>query len=150
MDVSPRARIEGIWPSWFGLILILLLVLGATAQSVDADPMDAGSLEALFPDSSAQFTLDNRKARGWTSAQWRFGIDGSVSGYLFTSAYIVGRQPLDGLDNGQWRVSEDKLCIQWEKWDGGGEHCYVITEEGDKYTASEGSGFFAGDFILTK
>ena len=148
MAVSLGARIEGIWPSRLGLAL--LLVLSATAPRLEADSVDGGSLKTLFPDSSAHFTMDNREASGWASAQWKFGSDGSVSGYLFTSAYIASRDPLDGLDNGKWRVSGDKLCIAWEKWDGGGEHCYVITEEGEKYTASEGTGLFTGDFILTK
>ena len=148
MVVSLGARIRRIWPRWVGLVL--LLIFGAMAQSAYAGPMDAGSLKALFPDSSAQFLMDNRKASGWTSAQWKFSGDGSVSGYLFTSAYIGSREPLDGLDNGKWRVSGDKLCIEWDKWNGGGEQCYVITEDGEKYTASEGSGLFAGDFILVK
>ena len=87
MDVSRRAR--GIW-----LGLLLLLILGATAQRVDADPIDAGSLKALFPESSAHFTMDGRNASGWASAQWKFGSDGSLSGYLFTSAYIANRETL--------------------------------------------------------
>ena len=40
-----------------------------------------------------------------------------MSGYLFTSAYIASREPLDGLDNGKWRVNGHELCIEWESDD---------------------------------
>ncbi|MFV1969354.1 MAG: hypothetical protein ACC628_28365, partial [Pirellulaceae bacterium] len=92
--------------------------------------------------------MSGRNAPGWASAQWRFRTDGTLTGYLFSSAYISGRKPFNGLDNGGWWVNDNKLCVQWSEWGGGEKRCYEINGKGAEFTASGGKGLLTGRFTI--
>ncbi len=130
--------------------VLLAITLGTTIATSQAQPLGAETLEQLFAGSDAHFGMDTRPSRGWTSALWKFETDGTVAGYLFTSAYIADRSPVDSVDNGKWWVRQGRLCTQWDKWDGGKAHCYVIRGKGDAYTASDAEGMFSGLFTLIR
>ena len=127
------------------LVALTLTATGAVAQNVDG-----ANLSNLFSDGDVVFQLSGRDAPGWVSAQWRFLPDGSLTGYLFSSAYIPGRKPLKGLDNGGWWVKGNKLCVQWSEWSDGEKRCYEISGKGAEYTASGDKGMLAGRFTIIK
>ena len=79
--------------------VVLAITLGTTIATSQAQPLGADTLEQLSAGSDAHFGMNTRRSRGWTSALWKFETDGTVAGFLFTSAYIAGRSPVD---NGKW------------------------------------------------
>jgi len=133
-----------------GCHIAVLMVALNTALPVSADPLGDAAITQLFSDATAQFTLDRRPTNGWVSAQWKFQSDGSLSGYLFTSAYVADRKPIDGVDNGGWWVRNGRLCTQWSSWSDGQANCYIIQKAGELYNASESDGILGGDFTLIK
>ncbi len=127
------------------LVALTLTATGAVAQNVDG-----ASLNNLFSDRDVVFQMSGRDAPGWVSAQWSFRPDGSLTGYLFSSAYILGRKPSKGLDNGDWWVTGDKLCVQWSEWSDGEKRCYEVSGKGAEYTASGDEGLLVGRFTIIK
>gem|GEM_PF-6648292 len=108
-DARPLGALRG-----FALIGMAAIVVNVQAEGV------AGAvLQTLFSDHDVYLDLSNRRVTGWSTAQWHFRSDGSLTGYMFSSAYIGNRTPHNGVDNGNWWVSENRLCIQWSAWDGG-------------------------------
>ena len=127
---------------------LALLALTLAASTALAQNVAGPNLKKLFSGGDVVFQMSGRDATGWASAQWRFRADGSLTGYLFSSAYTPGRKPNKGVDNGGWWVKGETLCVQWSQWDGGKEHCYGISGKDSEYTASGDKGLLAGRFTV--
>ena len=52
-------------------------------------------------------------------------------------------------DAGKWWVKGDRLCIKWNRWDGGASQCYAVSGEGSQGRAN-GAGSLSGAFRLYK
>jgi len=127
-----------------------VLGLAAIACSAHAESVGGPALRALVSDRDIYLDLTKRHTLGWSTGQWHFRSDGSVTGYLFSSAYIGGHRPGNSVDNGNWWVSEDKLCLQWSAWSGGAQHCYTVSAHGNGYRAAGDSGLLGGAFSIIK
>lgn len=126
-----------------------LLTLAVLTVVASEDPtIEARNLKALFSNADVHLDMTRRASRGWVNALWKFSANGSLSGYLFTSAYTARQQPENPLDSGKWRVKKNRLCVQWHNWDNGEERCYQIVRQDGSYTALGESGLFNGPFTL--
>ena len=128
--------------------ILALVALTLWASTTPAQNVEGAKLEKIFSGGDVVFQMSGHDATGWASAQWRFRADGSLTGYLFSSAYTPGRKPNKGVDNGGWWVKGETLCVQWSQWDGGKEHCYGISGKESEYTASGNKGLLAGRFTV--
>lgn len=127
----------------------LLPILVSAARAAAPDTLiPEQELGSLFAGSDVHLDMSRKTSHGWAGALWKFSADGSLSGYLWSSAYTASQEPRNGIDAGRWRVNKDRLCIQWAHWDGGQERCYGITGRGGDYTATGASGLLAGPFTL--
>jgi hypothetical protein len=126
---------------------LLTLAVSTVAASADST-ITAKDLQALFSGADVHLDMTRRASHGWVNALWKFSGNGSLSGYLFTSAYTAQQQPENPLDTGRWRVDRNRLCVQWHHWDNGEDRCYRITRQDGSYTASGESGLFNGPFTL--
>jgi hypothetical protein len=127
----------------------LLLTLAGLPVAASADStIKARDLKALFSGADVHLDMTRRPSHGWVNALWKFSGNGSLSGYLFTSAYTARQQPENLLDTGEWRVKENRLCVRWLNWDNGEERCYRIARQNGSYSALGESGLFTGRFTL--
>jgi hypothetical protein len=129
---------------------LLLLTLAGSPVGADTTIIKTADLKPLFSDSDIHLDMTRRSSHGWSNALWKFSANGSLSGYLFTSAYTAQQRPENALDSGKWWVSQNRVCLQWRTWDGGQERCYRITTRAGGYTASGVSGLFSGRFTLVR
>ena len=127
---------------------LLLTLAGLSAVASADSTIAAKDLKALFSGADVYLDMTRRASHSWVNALWKFSVDGSLSGYLFTSAYTARQQPENPLDTGKWRVKKNRLCVQWRDWDNGEERCYAIARQDGSYTALGESGLFNGPFTL--
>ena len=126
-----------------------LLILAGLPVATSADStITATNLQVLFSGADVHLDMTRRASHGWVNALWKFSSNGSLSGYLFTSAYTARQQPENPFDAGKWRVDRNRLCVQWHHWDNGEERCYTIAKQDGSYTALGESGLFTGPFTL--
>lgn len=105
-------------------------------------------LENLFSDKNVYFSMKGKdETSGWDSARWEFESNGNVTGFLSTSQYTATKNPVRVIDDGIWEIKDQKLCVQWARWDEGNLNCYSIILDDDGYSAKDSSGLLKGTFV---
>lgn len=80
--------------------------------------------------------------------QFNFRTDGTVVGNLHEQQTGNVSEVNQQSDRGRWRVADGQICVQWQQWDGGAEHCYWVQRSGNTLTVSGPSGSLAGRVSL--
>lgn len=76
-----------------------------------------------------------------------FSPGGTVRGQRTSGNMSEGTQTTS--DSGKWWTKGDKLCVKWNRWDGGAVRCYAVSGNGARGRAS-GGGSLSGAFRLFK
>ena len=110
--------------SAYKFVLPVLASLGVLSASAEANGgrLDAPSITKLFP---GQFEA---RVRGYQIQIVARG-DGGLSGRAF------GR-----IDQGQWFLQNDRLCVAWRRWTEGKAKCGVVSLYGEWLVASNEDG----------
>ncbi len=134
----------------------LALALIGSALAVNGQTDTPEGLKAIFSGASAQMqriTPTGPNQGEAAPTMWYFSPEGKMWGEFYgLNAWVD--------DTGVWTVEGKKLCTQWQNWERGKKHCYLITVRGDAstigdqtympLTASGSDGLFQGDFTLVK
>jgi hypothetical protein len=135
---------------------LLALALIASAPAVNGQTDSLKGLKAVFSGAVAQMQRKTPAGPNQGEAaptNWHFSPEGKLWGQFAGLNTWVD-------DTGVWTVEGKKLCTQWQNWEKGKKHCYLITVRGDTSTiggktysplaASGSEGLFQGAFTLEK
>ena len=142
------------WKTTACFLLAFTLIVFALAVNGQTDTPEG--LKAIF--SGAMASMQRSTPAGPHQGEsaptnWDFFPGGKLQG---------GFTGLKGWidDTGVWSVEGNKLCTQWQTWEKGEKHCYLITAQGETTTiggktfiplaASGSGGLFQGNFTLEK